>query len=226
MLKITRKNLIKSLLSSLTIVALVIGGFFMYNPKETRADLWNDGWAYRQPITVTNNTTAQTNFYISLNLNTDTASTSMQTDCGDFRFVTEAGEILDYYIQSGCRGTTTVVHVAYEFNRGKPIAYWSFDECQGSTIYDSAKSWNGATSSNGTLIVGTGGAITATGTCAVSASSFWYNGSSGKVNSAGSFDGTDDYINYGDVLDMGTTDMSISGKTLCGLGICLKTSAF
>ncbi len=90
----------------------------------------------------------------------------------------------------------TPAQIAWEFNGGKPIAYWKFNECGGGTIYDSAASWNGGTANNGQLILGTTG-VTATGTCASSSNSFWYNGRTGKVNHAGSFDGTDDYISLG-----------------------------
>jgi hypothetical protein len=128
MLKLNRQKLIKLSISGLTIVALVIGGFFLWNkPKITEATWWNDSWQYRQAIDVTNNTSAQTNVYISLTLNTNTASTSMQTDCGDFRFVTENGEILEYYVQSGCRSTITVVHIAFAtFPAGQQTIYFYY----------------------------------------------------------------------------------------------------
>ncbi len=45
--------------------------------------------------------------------------------------------------------------------------------------------------------MGTSG-TTATGTCASSSDSFWYNGRDGKVNSSGSFDGGSDYITIDD----------------------------
>lgn len=92
----------------------------------------------------------------------------------------------------------TPAQIAWDYNRGKPIAYWDFDECEGEIIYDqSYQSKNTASSSHGTIIVGTGGTQTATGTCASSSPSFWYNGRNGKINGAGSFDGTDDYVNVG-----------------------------
>jgi hypothetical protein len=90
----------------------------------------------------------------------------------------------------------TPAQIAWEFNQGKPVAYWKFDECQDGTIYDSAASWNGGTANNGTLQLGSSG-VTATGTCASSSNSFWYNGRTGKYNSAGSFDGEDDYVDLG-----------------------------
>jgi hypothetical protein len=111
-------------------------------------------------------------------------------DGGAFTSYPFGGLIDDVRIYNYAR---TPAQVAYDFNRGKPIAEWKFDECKGGTIYDSAKSWNGGTANNGILHLGTTG-VTATGTCASSSDSFWYNGRNGKVNSAGSFDGLGDYI--------------------------------
>jgi hypothetical protein len=89
----------------------------------------------------------------------------------------------------------TPAQVAWDFNKGKPIAEWNFDECRGGTIGDRAVVWNGGTRNNGTLQLGTTG-VTATGTCASSSNSFWYNGRNGKRgNGAGSFDGDSDYVN-------------------------------
>jgi hypothetical protein len=84
----------------------------------------------------------------------------------------------------------TPAQIAWDYNRGKPIAHWKFDECSGETIND----WSG-NANHGSLVIGGSGTQTATGTCASSSpTEFWPNGASGKYNAAGSFDGTDDYI--------------------------------
>ena len=88
----------------------------------------------------------------------------------------------------------TPAQIAWDYNRGKPIAHWKFDECKGSTILDWAPgaSGNAANANPGQLYLGTGGTITATGTCASSSSSsFWGSGTSIRGSGAGSFDGTD-----------------------------------
>jgi hypothetical protein len=78
----------------------------------------------------------------------------------------------------------TPAQIAWDYNRGKPIAHWAFNECQGSTIHDESGNGN-----HGTLNLGSSG-VTAAGTCASSSDSFWYNGRNGKVGrGAGSFDG-------------------------------------
>jgi hypothetical protein len=82
----------------------------------------------------------------------------------------------------------TPAQIAWEYNRGEPVAWWRFDECSGGTIHDESGNGN-----NGQLFLGSSG-VTATGTCASSSNSFWYNGRVGKYNSAGSFDQFDDYI--------------------------------
>ncbi|MFC1678479.1 LamG domain-containing protein [Patescibacteria group bacterium] len=93
----------------------------------------------------------------------------------------------------------TPAQIAWDYNRGQPVAYWRFDECQGGTIFDQSGNNN-----HGTLQLGTTGDQTATGTCASSSdSSFWWNGRDGKINSAGSFDGDSDYI---DTVDMASLD--------------------
>lgn len=82
----------------------------------------------------------------------------------------------------------TPAQVAYDYNRGKPVAHWKFDECQGSTIHDSSDNSN-----NGALTIGGSGTQTSAGTCSTSGA--WANGASGKFSSSMSFDGTDDYVN-------------------------------
>ncbi|MFH0892368.1 MAG: DUF2341 domain-containing protein [Candidatus Falkowbacteria bacterium] len=86
----------------------------------------------------------------------------------------------------------TPAQVAWDYNRGAPVAHWSFDECESSAIHDESVNMN-----HGQLYLGTTG-VTATGTCASSSDSFWYNGRSGKYKSGGSFDGTNDYVNADD----------------------------
>lgn len=81
----------------------------------------------------------------------------------------------------------TAAQVAYDYNKGGPLAYWRFDECQGTTINDT--SGNGL---SGTFSIGSSG-VTSIGTCSTSSTS-WGTGANGKVNSSLSFDGTDDSI--------------------------------
>jgi len=85
----------------------------------------------------------------------------------------------------------TQAQIAYEFNRGAPFAWYRFDECAGTTIYDA-----GPNAFNGTLTIGASGSNSAVGTCGSGTSTHaWNNGTNGKYGSAMSFDGNDDYIN-------------------------------
>jgi hypothetical protein len=89
----------------------------------------------------------------------------------------------------------TPAQIAWDYNKGEPIAHWNFDECGGGTIYDeSRRCKDGAGCNNGTLKLGTTG-VTATGTCASSSSStFWGSGSPKLGSGGGSFDGQDDWV--------------------------------
>ena len=73
--------------------------------------------------------------------------------------------------------------VRYHYNRGAPVAHWSFDEGQGTTTWDGTENNN-----DGTL--GDGSCQPGTSTCPS-----WV---SGKYGSALNFDGSDDYVNMGD----------------------------
>lgn len=84
--------------------------------------------------------------------------------------------------------TRSASQISWDYNQGKSVAYWKFDECQGSTLYDSSGggyngTWNGASS----------GTQTSVGSCNTS-STAWGNGATGKFSSSLNFDGTNDYV--------------------------------
>ncbi|GAF97829.1 unnamed protein product, partial [marine sediment metagenome] len=83
--------------------------------------------------------------------------------------------------------------VAWEYNRGKPIGHWEFDECQGTIANDTMGNYNG------TIAIGDGGSQDDSGTCTDGDTTHaWYNGRTGKFFSAMSFDGTDDIVSVND----------------------------
>jgi len=99
-----------------------------------------------------------------------------------------SGQIDDVRIYNYAR---TLAQIAWDYNRGAPVAWWKFDECQGTIAHDS--SGNGI---NGTITIGGSGTQTSAGTCTDGLStSAWYNGRNGKLNYSLNFDGTDDYVN-------------------------------
>jgi hypothetical protein len=99
--------------------------------------------------------------------------------------------------------------IAWDYNRGAPVAHWKFDECQGTTANDST-----GNSVSGTLSVGNSAPQTTVGTCTDGLStSAWYNGRSGKYSASLNFDGVDDWIDMGTptALDFSTgSDFSLS----------------
>jgi hypothetical protein len=84
--------------------------------------------------------------------------------------------------------------VAYDYNRGAPIGWWKFDDCQGTTAYDSSGNGNNAT------LTFAGGTYTTAGTCTSGVSSHgWYGGANGKFNGGIALDTTSDVISVGDI---------------------------
>ncbi|MDA3806274.1 MAG: DUF2341 domain-containing protein, partial [Thiomicrorhabdus sp.] len=94
---------------------LISGGLFLFKntPEEVSAGWWNESWNYRKAIQITNNTTTETDVYIELTLDTS-AITTIQPDCGDLRFTTENGQILNYYIVSGCGTASNIININFE----------------------------------------------------------------------------------------------------------------
>ncbi len=94
----------------------------------------------------------------------------------------------------------TAAQVAWDYNRGKPVGHWKFDECQGTTAYDSSPSaGSGQAGNNGTITIGASGEDTV-GTCTTS-STAWGSGVTGKRNYSLSLDGTDDKVTIGTAIN-------------------------
>jgi len=92
----------------------------------------------------------------------------------------------------------TPAQIAWDYNRGKPVAEWKFDECQNNIAHDSSGNGN-----DGTITIGATGTQDGIGTCTDGdVSNAWYNGRTGKNNSALNFDGTDDYVDVGTNADL------------------------
>ena len=101
----------------------------------------------------------------------------------------------------------TPAQIAWDYNQGLPVAWYKFDDCEGTTAKD--EMFSTSSNNNGTLTVGATGTQTSAGNCGVgNTTTAWSNGSSGKFNSSLNFDGTDDYVDIGNVN--GHTDYAIS----------------
>lgn len=101
----------------------------------------------------------------------------------------------------------TASQLAYDYNRGAPLAHYKLDECQGTTAYNSAPTGTGlAAGNNGTITPGAGG-NTSAGTCGSgTGTEMWNDGTTGKRNGSLGFDGTDDYVTIAD-----SAQLDISG---------------
>lgn len=107
----------------------------------------------------------------------------------DFNGVIDQALIFNY--------ARTPSQVQWDYNRGRPIVWFKMDDCQGTTIGDSAENAHGVSNgTNATLIIGATGTNTTAGTCNSGVSTeAWNNGTTGVENYSISFDGTNDYVN-------------------------------
>jgi hypothetical protein len=112
----------------------------------------------------------------------------------------------------------TPAQIAWEYNRGNPVGWWKFDECQGNTASDWSYKGNA-----GAISIGGGGSQTSAGTCTDNlATSAWNNGKNGKYNSSLNFDGTDDRVTLGNpaALQVEKGDFSVSAWVYPTLSKC------
>ncbi|MDO8592254.1 MAG: DUF2341 domain-containing protein [bacterium] len=186
---IFNKKRVITFVAVLLLVVLSSGYFFFFHSQPVEAAWWNDSWAYRKSIAVTNNTTEETNVYVAVTIDTSD-TTRFKTNCGDLRFTKTNGELLPYLIVSGCGTASTVVNVNFDvFPAGDqtiyyyygnpnaadgfsaadfttvasnytvgslgaeekgagPVAYWAFDEGQGTAANDGTSSRNNGTLTN------------------------------------------------------------------------------
>src|SRR5690606_5073324 len=94
----------------------------------------------------------------------------------------------------------TPAQIAYDYNRGAPVAHWKFDECEGTVAHDSSGNGN-----HGTINIGASGSQSTAGTCQTSGA--WANGKDGRFNGSLNFDGTDDNVSipYSEKLKLGNS---------------------
>ncbi|MDO8429065.1 MAG: DUF2341 domain-containing protein, partial [Candidatus Daviesbacteria bacterium] len=118
-LRFTKKTLVSYLIASLILTGS--GLLYLFNPftKDVEAAWFDDSWTYRKVIEIATHTASENTVYINLtgvnDIDTDALTTDkLQADCGDLRFTKSNGELLPYYIVSGCDTTDTVVHVYFD----------------------------------------------------------------------------------------------------------------
>ena len=120
----------------------------------------------------------------------------------------------------------TPAQIAYDYNKGAPIGWWKFDECQGNIAYD----WSGI-GNTGSINIGPSGSQNSLGTCQIGTSAAWTNGTTGKINSSLNLDGTDDRISIGNPtnLQVEKGDFTVSAwlyptSVKCGMEAIAKSS--
>jgi hypothetical protein len=72
------------------------------------------GWRYRKSVTISNSTSALTDYQVSVTLDTVAliSAGKMQSDCDDIRFTdTDGVTNLNYWLESGCNTTSTKIWV-------------------------------------------------------------------------------------------------------------------
>ena len=126
-----RKKQKANIFGSLMVGFLVVLGIYLYfvNTK-AKASWFDDAWRYRVAVPISAHTTAETNVYITLSgadgINT-TDTTKFQTDCGDIRFVNEAGDLLPYYLTTACGLAQTGFQIYFEsFPAGAQTIYYYY----------------------------------------------------------------------------------------------------
>lgn len=115
----------KSLFIILFLLLIPIIFLFKINQpgKTVYADWFDEGWSYRQAINISSHTVGETSVYIITSINIGT-TTKSQSDNGDFRFTTQSGQLLDYYLASGAGTTAPTFHILIDsFPAGAQTIY-------------------------------------------------------------------------------------------------------
>jgi hypothetical protein len=115
-----------------------------------------------------------------------------RTDTNCFHGIVDDVKIYNY--------ARTQAQIAWDYNRGKPVGHWRFNEGSGTTAYDESDNNN-----DGTITIGATGSQTTIGAA-------WTNGATGKFGKCMSFDGTDDKVetSSSSIFDLSNSDVTLS----------------
>src|SRR3989344_5519282 len=149
--------LAQKLVASLLVLTITITSLYSLSflfAEKTSAAWFDDSWSYRQRIPIDTHTAAETNVYNEMSVDTATLTTDkLQADCDDLRFTKENGEILPYFIVSGCDSATTVINVGFDTMPIAPFNIYMYygnpQASAGSTTLSHAACGNGC--AEGTL---------------------------------------------------------------------------
>lgn len=120
------------------IILITFIGFFVWRPSPAAAGWFDDNFAYRNAIAISSHTASENNVYISATIDTS-ASGQFQGDCGDLRFTDYNGNVLNYYVVSGCTTASTVVHIFFDtMPAGAQTIYYYYGNPSASNGFSSA----------------------------------------------------------------------------------------
>lgn len=218
----------RRIVSSLVIAGLLLSSFWflLLRPQPVEAGWFDQDWLYRRAIVITNNTTAETDVYVTVSIDTSDTGKN-QGDCGDLRFTKLDGTLLKYFVSSGCGTGSTSVNVLFDTliagaqtlysYYGNPSATNGFEGTDFSTVASDY-----SVGSIGSEEKGTGPVLwmkfdEGYGTTAYDFSEQGNDGTitnatwtmDGKFNRALSFDGSGDYV------DAGVSGLSTTTGTVC-----------
>ena len=124
MSKLSYKSLL--IIFCFLLIGVIVLAKFVLPKQVIKATWWNDGWHYRQAINITSHTSSESNVFITTTINIG-STTKAQIDDGDFRFISQSGENLSYYIVSGAGTTNVSFHIlipSFPSNTSTIYAYY------------------------------------------------------------------------------------------------------
>lgn len=109
-----KRNYLNLILGAILVITVPLVLASLKLPEKAQAAWYDDNFAYRQTVAITNSGSNQTDFQISATLDTATLITAgkMQSDCDDIRIVDNTGKLLPHWIESGaapCNSATTKI---------------------------------------------------------------------------------------------------------------------
>lgn len=113
-----------------SLVLLVITGPFIYrylvSARPVQAAWLDDNWKYRNAVPISTHTAAETNVYQAVTIDTSVTANFL-ANCGDLRWTDYGGNLLPYFIVSGCGTSSTVVHVFFaSYPAGAQTIYYYY----------------------------------------------------------------------------------------------------
>ena len=125
--RLSRKLYYYTILCVMALTGISVFLYQTYFVEKVSAAWFNEDWIYRIKVPITVHNTEEKNVYISVTISTADTTTRHQTDCGDLRFTDANGNLLPFYIVSGCGTSTTLIHVFFDtFPAGPQDIYYYY----------------------------------------------------------------------------------------------------